>query len=283
MFFFLFSFCFNLEEITKQLPHDIDIFEYKAEENASITILTPRRYDFVITLLAKSGDVQIQYAYPVGTAPIQYNTTALAYRFLQGDAEIKLFMPTGSYIKFAYATLLRGQCETLEVNTKSPYTYEMTATGKVQNHCIFFSPMKSNVNYIINFNVTGASLTPIISVYHEEMIHNILYTSFSAGKAGNSSITPSDRPFLFKFSTGLDQRGDMSVELTEGNELSQFSLQEYQVTPINVAGAALGHLPTNYWLPIIGCAPAALLLVSWIYGYSRVMKKKPVDAPYFNN
>ena len=282
MFFFLFSFCFSLEEITKQLPHDIDIFEYTATTETSVTILTPRRYDFVITLLAKSGDVQIQYAYPVGTPAVDYSMDSLAYRFLQGDAEIKLTMKKDSYVKFAYASLLRGQCETFEVNTKSPYNYSLTATGKVQNHCIFFSPMRTNVEYIINFNVSGESTTPLISVYHEEMVHGITYASFPSGKEGSSRVLASDRPFIFKFTTGLSQFGDLRVELTEGKDAPQFSLEEYEVEPTNIAGAALGHLPTNYWLPIIGCAPAALLLVSWIYGYSRVIRKRPVDTPTFS-
>ena len=268
----------SVENVVKQLPHDISTFEYKATEDVKLTVISPRMFDFVISLRAKIGNPTINYACPVGSPPVLFNETEAPYRFTSGDVEFIVEMKKGEYIEFSYATLLPVACETMKVVSKSPYNFSFDASQNNRKDCVFFTPSAKRVNYVIEYSVEGDSTTNIISVYQDEMVHNKKYASYSAGN-GSTSFSSIDKPNVFIFQTGRDHSGFINVSLSQGTPIENaVELIDKATTPVSLK--PLGHLKMDYWLPVIGTAPSVLLLVSFAYGCFRIMKKKPIDTPY---
>ncbi|EAY03715.1 hypothetical protein TVAG_473390 [Trichomonas vaginalis G3] len=274
--FFLISIRHSLNDFTVKLGHNIQSVRYCAEEDMNYTLLSPWHHDFVIALTEYTNETKLSYAQPIGTEHHPYDFTLPAYRFPTGNAEINIELKKDHCVGFSYASILRSSCmSNLIVYVNETFNHHWDTSIRNADECIFFAPPAKHKLFKLDCNMANDK----VLIYRDNMVHNQFDDSFEGKAIADYKIAYSS-PIIFRLQTMHDSEPGYANITGYSKEPMKNQLNYYgpvvTVKPEDIK--VLRIMGVHYYaLPILGCAPSALLLTVWIYAFLSIMRKKPQD------
>ena len=270
MFYFI-SFASCSSQFIKKVGHTINTIRQCAEEDMNFTILSPWHHDFIIALTEAPAGVPISYAQPIGTSHHPFNMDFPAYRFPTGNAEITVVLKKDQCIGFSYASILRSACMTgITVVVNDTLNHHWDTSARNIDECIFFAPPALIKNFKIDCNMANDK----VLVYIHNMILNRVDYSFK-GKYNYNASREILNPIIFRLETENDDLKGYA-NITAYGKTKLMNPLYYSGSISTVKPEDIGVFRHNYAFPIIGCAPAVLLLIVWIYAVLSILRKKPI-------
>jgi len=255
--------------VTYNLQDAINNIKYCATENTVLTLVAANRVNFLIVMNSKSAGASVKYASPVGSTPVMWNYSNPAIQSPTGNLEIISELTAGHCVSFAYIGIAQSACLSgLHVYVNSTFERNMTANQKLIDECVFFAPPSNQIRY--NFpqcNLGSNSIT----VFHEQMDGIPYDTITGTSNPGWSSF--SSRPWLFRLQTKAVVDDGFAVINGISSQVDS-NIVFYVGEPLVLKAPQAGVLNHNYLIPIIGCTPALILVLSWIYGYKKIVSKE---------
>ena len=228
----------------------------------------------VIAVVQRSPNAVVQYQTPTSKGLQNINNTVK----LQPGSTV-VVNATKGYAKIAYLAVDENRCQTdLLVTTQHSFVFNPSVSQNSE-FCLLYAPATPN----LRFNVLKATMDDrfdSLTIFHEK-VNDIWYDRYETIENPSGWSAISDRPWFLKFSVvrykGNENSAAVVVHLNS-TESEVENERVYTEVPQLVASSALEIVTSHEILvPIIGCVTPTLLLLSWIYAFWRLNRKKPIE------
>lgn len=228
----------------------------------------------VIAVVQRSPNAVVQYQTPtskglqniINTVKLQPGSTVVVNA-------------TKGYAKIAYLAVDENKCHSgLSVTTQHSFVFDPSVSQNSE-FCLLYAPATPN----LRFNVLKATMDDrfdSLTIFHEK-VNDIWYDRYETIENPSGWSAISERPWFLKFSVVRYKGNENSASVVVHLNSTEMKVENeliYTEVPQLVASSALEIVTSHEILiPIIGCVTPTLLLLSWVYAFWRLNRKRPIE------
>jgi hypothetical protein len=257
------------------LERGIHYLSFNASGPRSVFLTTPPTARTTMVVVQSIGEFVLGYFFNDTSKYLPFPNPHGAT--IGANTRISISLGRSSFLKLAYVTLQKTQCNSFLAVTNRSYLHTFYFSGGETNEsCMLYAPAAPYAQ----FNVQMANMDnrfDSLTVFHT-IVNDVWYDRYESIDEPSGWSPDSDRPWFFRVSiwrpSGPGSAVDVTVALRADPDAqiegeTGLALVNPEALPdVQLAGG--GH---NVAVPIIGCLAPTLLLAAWIYGACTVARK----------
>lgn len=274
MFFYYIIFSLSYESFADKIQTQT----YSGQSGEELEIFTPCSPLIAIISYIDISKTDVKIASPLQNSPIDIGSSRSFY-FPKGKSKFIIHFKEQSSIVINYASISTDICLngiSVIVNETHELNIDFSSSSFVDK-CYLFA-FASNKH---QFKVTENNLQPgsTLCAFHESS-NGAAYQCYHKGNPTDPSFIPGDgsiSPWLFRYT---------KLQASEESDSIKISLRAPVISTISSDTTSFVGLPTKFeeppitkynkkwWIPIVGSIAPTFLLISWIYTFIILFKKR---------
>lgn len=283
MMFFVLSFFVSFIFAYQSFPEKIRTEIISGKANEELEYYTPSTR-FILTITSyDSSKTEIYVASPSQSSLLEIGE-ARAFYFPYGNSKLIIKFIQDSSIIVNYASLTDTICSSgINVIINETNTAIIDASEQLIDKCYFFAYASERHQYKVTAN--GLLEGSRICTYHD-FINENPYSCYSEGTSISSSFEPgggSKSPWLLRLTTtseaSTSKSNQITFELRATIINNSYTPATYFGEPQRFNQPLIDKYHQKIWIPIIGAISPLFLLISWLYTFIHLYRKRSDFRP----
>lgn len=277
MIFYLAILCASYESFADKIQTQT----YSGKSGEELEIFTPNSPCLVTISSIDLSKTEVKIAYPLQSTPSEIISDR-SFFFPKGKSKFIIKFKEQSSIIFNYASISEGFCSSgISVIINETFEININSSNSLIDKCYFYA----FASFKHRFKVTENSLQSgsTLCAFHESINGNA-YQCYQKGNPTDPSFIPNDgstSPWLFRFTKSQVSDLASSIKISlQAPKISTITSDtvSFVGTPTYFDAPPIGNYHKKWWMPIIGSVAPTFLLISWIYTFIHLFKKRNVTV-----